>query len=270
MKAGFALLVHSVRRMRLMILTAAALLFGFQLLLVLAARSLQEMNTFSGLTALVPDFLKQVMGTSLLTLMSFRGIACLGYLHVAIVAFLVGLMIAIATEPAGEAEIRFLDLVLSHPLPRHWIITRTIAFLALCITALLGAMVLGTKLGLYWLVAPETAGPAFAVVPRVAWNLGWLLMCWGGIALVLATMVRRRSIAAAAAALLGLSCYMTDVIAQVWKPLLPAARYSPFHYNNSLNLITGSAGGGHDVLVLAAIAAACVILAYLLFRARDL
>jgi ABC-type transport system involved in multi-copper enzyme maturation permease subunit len=269
-KAGLALLIHSARRMRPLVLVSASLLAGFQLLLALAAQSLQDLNTFSGLTALVPDFLKQVLGTSFLTIMSFRGIACLGYFHVAIVAFLVGLMIAIATEPVTESEMRFLDLILSHPLRRHWIITRTIALMTVCVLVLLGAMVLGTKLGLYWLVASDTARATFAVVPRLVFNLGVLLLCWGGIALVLASMARRRSVAAAVAALLAVTCYMTDVISQVWKTLKPAAPYSPFHYYNSLNLITGSANAGHDILVLACITAACFILAYLLFGSRDL
>ena len=97
------LLLHSVRRLRTLLFVAAVLLAAFQILLAAAARSLQELNTFSGLTALVPDFLRQVFGPSLLTLMSFRGIACLSFFHVAVLAFLVGVVIAIATE--GDCEI---------------------------------------------------------------------------------------------------------------------------------------------------------------------
>jgi ABC-type transport system involved in multi-copper enzyme maturation permease subunit len=269
-KAGAALLAHSARRARVLVLISAGLLAGFQILLILAAKSLQELDTFSGLTALVPDFLRQILGTSFITMMSFRGIACLGFFHVAIVAFLVGMVIVLGTEPAGEMEMGFFDLVLSHPLRRHWIVTRTIALLAACILVLLGAMVSGTKIGLYWLAAPDTARATFAVVPRLALNLGMLLLCWGSIALLLAAVAQRRSTAAATAGLLAMTCYMTDVISQVWKTLKPEARFSPFHYYNSLNLIGGAAQTGHDILVLACITAACFSLAYLLFRSRDL
>ncbi len=270
MRACFALLMHSARRARTLVLTAAALLAAFQILLAFAARSLQELNTFSGLTALIPGFLRQIFGPSLLTLMSFRGIACLGFFHVAILAFLVGLMIALATEPASEIETRFLDLILSHPLARCWVITRTIALLVLCVVLSLGAMVLGTWMGLLWLADPELAHTTFAVVPRLGINLGLLLLCWGGIALALASLAHRRSVAAAITAVLAMTCYMTDLIAQVWKPLKPAARYSPFHYYNSLNLITGSSGSNQDVFILAGIAASAFLLAYLFFQFRDL
>jgi hypothetical protein len=270
MKACLALLVNSARRSRVFLLVTAALLAGFQILLALGAKALQELDTFSGLTALVPDFLRQLFGTSILTLMSFRGIACLGYFHIAIVAFLVGLVISVATEPAGEAETRFLDVVLAHPLARHWIITRTIALLVGCIILLLGAMMLGTWAGLRWLVTSDLSHQTLTVVPQLAMNLGILLLSWGGLALCLAAIARRRSIAAANAALLAMASYMIDLISQVWKPLQPAARYCLFHYYNSMNLITGSKQVTHDMLILACVAAICFALSYLFFQFRDL
>ncbi len=270
MIAGLALLVHSARRARFLVLTAAILLAGFQILLSFAAKSLQELNTFAGLTALIPDFLRQIFGPSLLTLMSFRGIACLGFFHVAIVTFLVGLIIALATEPAHEAETRFLDLVLSHPIARGWVITRSILLMASCILLLLGAMMLGTWAGLHWLVDADMARQTFAVVPRLGTNLGLLLLCWGGIALWLASIAYRRSVAASVTAMLALTCYMIDVISQIWRPLKPLARFSPFHYYSSLNLITGSPGYTHDLLVLSCIGVTGFLLSYLCFHYRDI
>jgi len=269
-KAWFALLAHSARRSRMFLLVTAALLAAFQILLAFAAKELLELNTFSGLAALVPDFMRQVFGTSLLTLMSFRGMACLGFFHIAIVAFLVGLIISMATELAGEVETRFLDVVLAHPLARHWIITRTIALLVGCVVLLLGAMMLGTWAGLHWLVASDLARESFAVVPQLALNLGILLLSWGGLALMLAAIARRRNVAAATASLLAMASYMIDLISQVWKPLKPVARYSLFHYYNSLNLITGSRQVTHDVLILACVAAIAFALSYLFFQYRDL
>ncbi|MBZ5497212.1 MAG: ABC transporter permease subunit [Acidobacteriia bacterium] len=270
MRACLALLLHSVRRVRSLVLAMAALLAAFQILLAFAARSLQELNTFPQLAALIPDFLRQILGPSLLTLMSFRGIACLGYFHVAIMATLIGLMIALATEPVSEAETRFLDLILSHPLARHWVISRTIALLAACIVLLLGAMMSGTRLGLYWLAPEDMAQATFRVIPALTLNLGLLLLCWGSIALALASIAHRRSVAAAATALLAMACYMTDLIAQIWKPLKPVVRYSPFHYYNSLNLIMGSSDMTGDTLTLASIAVTGFLLAYLFFQRRDL
>lgn len=270
MRSGLALFAHSARRARLLFLAVAVLLGLFQLLFTFAAESLQELNTFPQFMALIPEFLRQLLGPSLLTLMSFRGIACLGYFHVAVLAVLVGLMIAVATEPLSEAENRFLDLILSHPLARHWVITRTIMLLAAGIVLLLGAMMLGTGVGLYWLVSNDLARATFHVIPQLTLSLGVLLLCWGGIALALAAIARRRSVASATTALLAMACYMTDLIAQVWKPLKSVAPYSPFHYYKTLNLITGSADVAGDTLILACVAATAFALAYFIFQHRDL
>lgn len=270
MKSGLALFLHSARRARTLILAVAALLVLFQVLLIIGAESLHKASSFPRIAALVPDVLRQVLGPSLLTMLSFSGIACLGYFHVAVQAVLIGLMIALGTEPAGEAETRFLDLVLAHPVARHWVITRTIALLLACAALLAGAMMLGSRVGLYYLVSGELARATFRPIPKLSLNLAVLIVCWGGIALAMATTVHRRSVAAARTALLAAAFYMVDLIAQVWKPLKPLARYSPFHYYNTLSLITGSGNASSDIIILACLACSSFLLAYIIFQYRDL
>ena len=270
MRAVGAMLAYSARKMRALMLAVAALLAALQVLLVFSARSLQEMDTFPKFMELIPDFLRQIFGPSLLTMMSFRGIACLAYFHVAILSVLVGLMIAIATEPAGEAETKFLDLILSHPLARHWIIIRSVILLILCSALVLGAMMLGMRIGFKWLMAEDLGAATFEVVPTLTLNLGLLLLSWGAIALAWTTATKRRSVAASVTAMIAMTSYMVDLISQVWKPLEPFARYSPFHYYQPLNLITGSTNAGHDMRILLFISAGGFLLAWLVFRQRDL
>ncbi len=270
MKAGLDLWLHSARRARPLILATAGLLAGFQVLFVLAARSIQEFSTFDRLAALVPDVLRQMLGPSFLTILSFQGIVCLGYFHVAVIAVLVGLTIAIATEPAAEVETRLLDLILAHPLARHWVITRTIVLLAASIALVVFAMMAGTRAGLFWWIPGETARAVFGVVPLLSLNLAVLLLCWGAIGLALASRAQRRSVASAITGLLAVAAYLVDVIAQVWSPLRPLARFSPFHYYNSLRLILGSADATHDLLILSGAAVAAFLLAYFFFSRRDL
>jgi ABC-2 type transport system permease protein len=270
MKGGLALLRHSTRRTRTLVLSMAGLLAGFQILFTLAAKSFQEFNAFDRLAALIPDVFRQLLGPSIITIISYKGIVCLGYFHVAVVATLVGLCIAIATEPAAEVESRFLDLILAHPLARHWIITRTIILLAGSIALVAAAMLLGTQVGLYWLASLENARTTFDVVPVLSLNLAALLLCWGAIALVFASVAHRRGVAGSVAGVMAMAGYLADVISQVWRPLKSVARFSPFHYYNSLNLIVGSANPTRDILTLACVAAAGFLLAYLLFSRRDL
>ncbi len=270
MSAGLALLLHSGRRARTVVLVIAGLLAAFQVLFAFAAESLDQLNSFERLVDLIPDVFRQLLGPSLITILSFRGIVCLGYFHVAVLAVLVGLVISIATEPAAEIESRFLDLVLSHPLARHWVITRSAILLAGAIAIAVGAMAAGTRAGLFWVAAEETARNTFRVVPLLAVNLALLLLCWGAIGLVFASVVQRRSVATAVTALLAMICYLADLIAQVWQPMKRVAPLSPFHYYRTLNLITESGDAARDLQVLACIAAIGFIFAYLLFVRRDL
>jgi len=267
---GAALLFHSYRRVRALLLGAGALLAGFQLLLCLAAKAMHELNAFGQLTSLIPDFLRQLMGPSLISLMSFGGIVAVGYFHIAVMGALVALAIALATEVSAEIELRFVDLILSRPLARHWLITRSVVVL-ICATAwLLLAMSLGTCLGLYLLAPPGSAEPTLRLVRILIFNLGALILCWGGLTLAVAAVSRRRSAAGSAAGFLALATYLFDYIAQVWKPAAKIAWLFPFHYYNALRLLTTSDLPLREIRVLLCFAGAGIAVAYILFSRRDL
>jgi hypothetical protein len=269
MNSGLSLLSHSCRRVRTLILSAGALLAGFQLLLCLAARAAQELNAYGPLSALIPDFFKQLLGPSLFALMSFSGIVCVGYFHFIVVCALMGLTIAITTEVSAELEIRFLDLILSRPLARHWLITRSIVLLAGCSIVLLGFMMLGSALGLYLLAPSETARSTFKLIRSLTLNLEALILCWGGLALAIASISRRRSVAGAIAGLLALSTYLFDYVAQIWNPAARIAWIFPFHYYNAVRLIASGALPLRDIQVLLSYGAVGMALAYFLFSRRD-
>ena len=124
MRATLTLAMHSLRRMRVIALAMGAVLVGFQFLLTQVAVVLDRNQAFGALSSLVPDFLREVAGPSMLAFMSFSGIVALGYFHPIVLSSLLGLTIAIATEPAGEVETRFDDLTLTRPVLRGAIIDR--------------------------------------------------------------------------------------------------------------------------------------------------
>src|SRR5579862_4311085 len=107
---GFArLLLHSLKRARTLILAMAVLLAGFQALLISYANSMRTSNTFDQMSATVPPFLRELMGPSFASMMSFRGIVCVGYFHPVVMGSLIALTIALATTPAAEIESGFMD-----------------------------------------------------------------------------------------------------------------------------------------------------------------
>jgi len=109
------------------------LLVALEVLLVLIAGSIERAGEFEQLASLLPPFVRALLGPSLVSVMSFSGIVCLGYFDLGIVIALLVLTIALATEPASEVETGFADLILACPLRCHWLITRTIALLLLAI-----------------------------------------------------------------------------------------------------------------------------------------
>lgn len=270
MKRGPALLVHSLKRYRTLLLVMGGVLAGFQILLCLAAVTLQESNSFGPLLALIPEPMRQAFGPALIVLMSFTGIVGIGYIHIAVIAALVGMVISIGTEPAAEIETRFIDLVMAHPLPRYWIVCRTIIMLAGSTIFVLFLMALGSAVGIYWLAPKEALQPSLVAVRSLALNLAVLMLSWGGIALALASFAKRRGVPAGIAGVLALSSYLADYLARIWKPATHVAWLCPFHYYNAVDMIGGASLPLRDLCILGAIAVSGFGIAWLAFSRRDL
>jgi ABC-2 type transport system permease protein len=248
----------------------AASLALFQVLLALAAAELQRQGTFEQLANLIPAFVRELFGTALLSMMSFSGIMALGYYHVAIVAVLVGLIVVVATEPAGEIETGFADLVLARPVARTVVLARSVILLVSCPAIVIAAMTAGTFAGLWWAAPTAAARPPVRLIWSLAAGLWSVLTCWGGVSLVVGAASRRRAVAAGIAGGAAAALMLIDYLSRVWKPIRGVARLSPFHYYNPLDLVMGKPLPPADVGILLGTALAGVALAYVVFRRRDI
>jgi ABC-2 type transport system permease protein len=266
----FLLLAHSLKRMRTILFAMGALLCAFQVVMVAIASSVERSGAFAQLGALLPPFVRDLLGPSIAMFLSFAGIVCLGYFHVAVIGALVGLLIAVATVPASEVESGFMDLILSHPLARHWIITRSIVAAIVSIGLVLGLMLLGTWIGLAALAPRGVAWPSPHLVGSLALNLGLLMLAWSGVALAVASAARRRSVAGAVAGVLALATFLLDYVGRLWSPAESLAWLSPFRYFSPLYLIVGGTLPLKNVEALLAIALAGFLAAYMLFARRDI
>lgn len=270
MRGPLLLVLHSLKRVRMLVVTMGLLLAGFQIVLIIAARSIQSSGGFEQLSAMLPSFARELLGPALASFMSFAGIVCLGYFHLAVMGSLVAISIALATIPAGEVESGFIDLVLSRPLARHWIITRTIIVSMLSLALLLGLMVLGTWIGLKTLAPKSAVWPAAKLIHSLAVNLGLVMLAWSGVAMTIGSNARRRSVAGAFAGLLALATFLLDYVSRLWKPAESLAWLSPFRYYSAYEMVMGDPLPMKNVAVLAGIAAAGFVTAYVLFSRRDI
>src|SRR5438067_8174997 len=121
---------HSFRRSRAIVIGMAVVLAAFQFLLTQVAVFLMRNQAFGMLSALIPPYIRSMAGPSMVAFMSFGGVVALGYFHPIVLASLLGIAIAIGTEPAAEVETRFADLTLARPMARHDAITRSVIVLA--------------------------------------------------------------------------------------------------------------------------------------------
>ena len=270
MSGALALLLNSLRRVRFLTVTLGVLLAAFQLLLTLVAGSIESSGGFSDFSSLIPDFMRELMGPAFVSLMSFSGIVTVGYFHVAVMGALMGLTIAIATEPAAEIDKGFMDLVLSRPLARPWVIARSIVLLVICSVFVLLMMALGTWIGMKYLAPAGAVGPSVSLIRSLAFNLLLLMLCWGGITLAFSSVSRRRGVAGASAGLLALATFLLDYVARAWEPAESVAWLSPFRYYSPLDLVTGAAFPAKNFWVLGGVAVGGAALAFVFFSRRDI
>jgi ABC-2 type transport system permease protein len=269
MKGPILLLALSLKRARTLVLVTGLLLAAFQVLLVLIAGSVERAGEFENLARLLPPFVRVLLGPSLASVMSFSGIACLGYFELGILIALLALTIALATVSASEVESGFADLILARPLRRHWLITRTIALLLVATLVLLAMMLTGTWTGLAMFAPKNAQWPSPRVLGSLALNLGLLMLCWGGVALALGAACRR-TVASAVTGLLALTALLLDITGRLWPPAGRVAWLSPFRYFIPFDIVMGTELPLGNMIVLAAIALTGFTVAYYLFSRRDI
>ncbi|MDB6035433.1 MAG: type transporter [Verrucomicrobiales bacterium] len=263
------LLALSLRRALNLLIAMGLLLAGFQVLLVFIAGSIERSGEFEQLASLLPPFVRAILGPSLASVMSFKGVVCIGYFEFIIVVALLALTIALATLPASEVETGFADLILARPLPRHWIITRTIALLLLVLGLMLALMLAGTWVGLATVAPKNVEWPTLGILGALALNLGLLMLCWGGVALALAAACRR-TVASAVTGLLAFASLLLDLTGHLWPPAERLSQLSPFHYFVPFDLVMGRSLPVENVILLWAVAMTGFILAYYFFSQRDI
>lgn len=269
MRGSFLLFKLSLKRVRMLLCAAGLLLAAFQLLRMLIAASMHKAGEFEQLAALLPPFVRTILGPSLASVMSFNGIVCGGYFDLGIVIALLALTIALSTLPASEIETGFADLILARPVPRHWFITRTIALVLFSISLMLLMILSGTWAGFALFVPPDVPWPPARQTGSLALNLGLLLLSWSGIAMVLGAACRR-SVAGATTSLFAFAALLLDYARQLWPPLECVGWLSPFYYFAPFELVMGTPLPVENLLVLGAIASTGFTLSYLIISQRDI
>jgi len=269
MSRGFLLFRLSLKRAWPLLCATGLLLAAVQALRVRIAAKVYDAGQFDQLTALLQPHLRDLLGPSLASIVTFNGIVCGVYFDLGFILALLALAIALATLPASEIETGFADLILARPLPRHWLITRTIALVLFSILLMLLMIMAGTWVGLELFAPLDAPWPTARQTAPLALTLGMLVASWSGIAMALGAAYRRGA-ASGTTALLAFAALLLDWAHRLWSPLHYIAWLSPFFYFNPYELVAGSPLPIENLLVLGAMAMTGFTLAYFIISQRDI
>lgn len=201
-------------------------------------------------------------------LTTFEGAVAFGYQHpFSLVASIVMVTVA-ATLPAAERERGYLEVFLSHPVPRARYLLSTLIFVVLVSLAMPLGLLIGTALGLKVVESPS--GLSWTEYVPAAGALALLLLAIGGYTLLLATGSHRRGIATAQGVAFTLLFYWLDFMGGYWQALAYARRASPFFYYDPARASVGSGISPMEIGILGGITVTTSLLAFLNFERQEL
>jgi ABC-2 type transport system permease protein len=262
-----ALVLRSLGRVRILTASLAVVLAALQLSIIAGATSFVDSGNFERLAQVAPAFVAQAMGPALT---SFRGMVLFAYFDPLIVMLLVQFAIYLATEPAGEVESNLVDLVLARPLPRHVIVSRTVAVTVIGTVLMAGAMQATTWVGLWWMAPRDVQWPDGRTVVSLSAHMTLIACCFGCVALAASGWARRRGAVVGAIGIVAIAAYLVEFLESIWAPARELARFSPFHYYTATSILSGTAQELRNLAVLGVTALAALALAYWRYQRRDL
>ena len=260
------LLRRTIARVRTLLIVLIGLLAAFEVALVATAVSVDQSKSFDHLAGLIPSFLRHSFGPALA---SFAGMTSLGFFEPLIVMLVVQFAIFLATEPAGDVETGIVDLVLARPVPRHWLVTRSL--IAMTGVSILLPVTMGALqwISLRLMAPPEADWPEPGVILLLMAHLAAVAWCFGGAALAAAAWARRRGSAQTLVGVAAVALYLVEVVAEGWPRIAWTARLSPFHHFHGAGILAGETDPARDLSILVALGVVGVVVGYWRFQQRD-
>ncbi len=262
-----ALLHHHVRLHRVPLLPLALGLAAFEWMMTFVARQ-PAVSSFltTALRAAPPEFLS-LINQDLLTTVSAQGIIGVGYTHpFTLIMMAVWAVRVPCAALAGEIGRGTMDLVAARPVPRAAQIAAALLALLGGLAILSAAAWLGTAAGL--LGRPLQGVTAWRYLP-VAFTLWLVFSAFGAVGILVSALSRESGTAIGWLSGLMAGSYVLDYAARVWPRVAGLRPASLFRYYEP-QLVVRSGLADRNVLVLAAVAGAALLLAFIVFARRDL
>jgi len=251
------------QRVRLAVVSAGLLLWGFLLPVIYAQFGSQFRALFE--SGIMPAQFARFGGGDIFSL---AGAIALSLIHP--IAMILTSIFAVgfaSCAVAGERQRGYLEVVLARPISRPALYATLAAaafsFVALSITALLTGSLAGST------VAGVIGELNVGNLPLLWLNAFLLFGSFAAIGLAASVSFDRLPPALGVTIGIVVSTYTIDVLGSLWPRAEFLQPYSLFHYLQAKAILTGAAEPG-DLVVLAAVIAAAVGWALIVFPRRDL
>ncbi len=262
------LLRRSLARHAWLLLASTALLAAFQYLICAAVSSVNVGAALETVLRSLPPLLREMVATQLFGGFTSSGFLAFGWNHP--VAHAIGAAVPIilaASAVAGESESGAMELVLSQPISRRAYFTAQVGFALVAILVVTAGGALGTALGQRVFAMPRFGAGLLA---RLALNYAALQAAAYGITLLLSAGAREAGPVATSGFLVVLVSYFAQVIGSLWSKAAFVLPWTLHEYFSPQKILVEHAAVARPVAILAAVAAACLLLAWARFRTRDL
>lgn len=263
------LMRRSASQSKYQLIGCLALLAGFQFVLVAQATVIQEAQSFGRVAEFLPAFLQRGLGQQALLLATFKGIIAFGYFHPLIAVLVPVIGAYFATEPAYDVETGRVDLLLARPVPRHRVITRSLALALLTTLLTVAWMALGTWAGLQTYASRQPEWPAVDTMARLMLHLLAVAWLFSAFALAVAAGASRWTSAFTFVVGTMVVMYWIDFLAIAWPRMRSIAWISPFDYYPAIPILGGSAPPWSNLAVLWSATIVLTAIAYWRFQRRD-
>lgn len=262
------LITRTLARHRGLLGGMAAVLAGFQVMLVVIGANLQREGLFNQLAAMIPPSFQAAIGGGLIA--SFGGLVAFGFFHPVVVLALAVAAAYLASELAGDVEEGLVDLIAARPVARGVLVARSALASAMATAAIVVLMLVANRAATLLYTPAGIAPPGFTPLVKLAANLLAVTWCCGAAGLALAALARKRATAAGSAALVFISLYLVDFAATWWTPARQFGRLTPFHYYDEMPIMLGTHDPTQDIVILLGASAVFVLCGYLAYARRDL
>jgi hypothetical protein len=261
---------RSLAQSRYQFIGILALLAGFEFVLVAQATVIQESQSFGRVADLMPTFVQRGLGQQALLIATFQGMIAFGYFHPLVVVLVPAIGAYFATEPAYDVETGRVDLLLARAVPRHRMMTRSLALAFVATVVTLGGMALGTWGGLYVYASGQPEWPRLETMARLMLHLAAVAWCFSAFAAAVAAGASRWTSAFTTVVGAMIVMYWIDFLAIAWPRMRSIAWIAPFDYYPAIPILGGTAPPWRNVLILWTATLIFAAVAYWRFDRRDL